>query len=293
MRTRGAAPAADSTHAAAGLRPRHARTPAAASGGLGRRRGCDAAAALALSRARSRRPPAALADASSSSAAASAGCAPSPSQPLSLPGPVVVIDNYDSFTYNLVQYLYDAGVPPSQLLVLKNDEAAASVDAISALRPAGVLISPGPGTPEESGVCLDACLHLGPRFPLFGVCMGHQCIGQAFGGRVVRAPTGLMHGKSSPVVWDDALEGSVLEGMASPFSAARYHSLVVDRSGLPACLRVTAWVDDGTIMGLRHIEFPWIQGVQFHPESIITAGGARIVTNWARGLASRTDAPRR
>lgn len=212
---------------------------------------------------------------------ASAAAAPAP---LELPGPVVVIDNYDSFTYNLVQYLYDAGVPASRLTVLRNDEATCA--EIAALRPAGILISPGPGAPEESGVCLEACLSLGPRFPLLGVCMGHQCIGQAFGGRVVRVPTGLMHGKASAVSWADDAPGSVLLGMPSPFQAARYHSLCVSRDGLPADLAVTAWVEDGTVMGLRSRRWPWVQGIQFHPESVLTSGGSRITANWAQGLAA-------
>jgi len=203
-----------------------------------------------------------------------------------------------SFTYNLVQYLWDEG---ADLAVFKNDEK--SVAEIAALRPRGVLISPGPGAPEESGISLQACAELGPRFPLLGVCMGHQCIGQVFGGKVVRAPTGLMHGKSSPVFHDPASDpGGLLQGLSrraarpasffpshprtrSPFLAARYHSLAVSRDGFPEeQLRVTAWVEDGTIMALRHRQFPWIQGVQFHPESIITENGRTIVRNWLSSL---------
>lgn len=198
-------------------------------------------------------------------------------------GPVVVIDNYDSFTYNLVQYLWDEG---TELVVFKNDEK--SVAEIAALNPRGVLISPGPGAPEESGIALEACSVLGPQFPLFGVCMGHQCIGQAFGGRVVRVPTGLMHGKQSPVFHDPSDAGGLLQGLASPFMAARYHSLCIDRAGFPEEeLKVTAWVQDGTVMAVRHRKYPWIQGVQFHPESIITDNGKLIIRNWLASLPPR------
>ena len=193
---------------------------------------------------------------------------------------MVVIDNYDSFTYNLVQYLWDEG---THLVVFKNDEK--TVEEIAALNPRGILISPGPGAPEDSGIALQACAELGPRFPLFGVCMGHQCIGQTFGGRVVRAPTGLMHGKQSPVFHDSEDHGGLLEGMTSPFMAARYHSLAVAREGFPEGeLKITAWVEDGTIMAVRHRKYPWIQGVQFHPESIITDNGRLIIRNWLRSL---------
>lgn len=193
---------------------------------------------------------------------------------------MVVIDNYDSFTYNLVQYLWDEG---THLVVFKNDEK--TVEEIAALNPRGILISPGPGAPEDSGIALQACAELGPRFPLFGVCMGHQCIGQTFGGRVVRAPTGLMHGKQSPVFHDTDDHGGLLEGMASPFMAARYHSLAIAREGFPdGELKITAWVEDGTIMAVRHRKYPWIQGVQFHPESIITDNGRLIIRNWLRSL---------
>lgn len=193
---------------------------------------------------------------------------------------MVVIDNYDSFTYNLVQYLWDEG---THLVVFKNDEK--TVEEIAALNPRGILISPGPGAPEDSGIALQACAELGPRFPLFGVCMGHQCIGQTFGGRVVRAPTGLMHGKQSPVFHDTDDHGGLLEGMASPFMAARYHSLAIAREGFPdGELKITAWVEDGTIMAVRHRKYPWIQGVQFHPESIITDNGRLVIRNWLRSL---------
>ena len=194
---------------------------------------------------------------------------------------MVVIDNYDSFTYNLVQYLWDEG---AELVVFRNDEKTCA--EIAALRPRGILISPGPGAPEESGIALQVCAELGPRFPLFGVCMGHQCIGQAFGGRVVRSPTGLMHGKQSPVFHDPDDVGGLLQGLSSPFRAARYHSLAIarDASFPEDALKVTAWVEDGTIMAVRHRQFPWIQGVQFHPESIITENGRLIIRNWLNSL---------
>uniref|UniRef100_A0A383W6D7 anthranilate synthase n=1 Tax=Tetradesmus obliquus TaxID=3088 RepID=A0A383W6D7_TETOB len=189
-------------------------------------------------------------------------------------GPIVVIDNYDSFTYNLVQYLGDLG---ADFLVLKNDEK--TVDEIRALNPAGILVSPGPGKPTDSGISLQAVRELGPDFPLFGVCMGHQCIGEAFGGDVVRAPCGVMHGKTSPVFHTDK---GVLQGLENPFQAARYHSLVISQTACPEDLEITAWTEDGTIMAVQHKKYPHIQGVQFHPESIITQNGKRIVANFLR-----------
>ena len=201
------------------------------------------------------------------------------------PGPVVVIDNYDSFTYNLCQYLGDCGC---EHVVYKNDET--TVAEVRATRPRGVLVSPGPGRPEDSGISLDVVRELGPEFGVFGVCMGHQCIGQVFGGNIVRAPTGLMHGKSSPVTRVDDDEGTVLCGLPAPFQAARYHSLVIDRDGFPEDeLEVTAWTDDGTVMAVRHRTYPWIQGVQFHPESIITEDGLTIVKNWVRMINERAE----
>lgn len=143
-------------------------------------------------------------------------------------------------------------------------------------------MSPGPGAPEESGISLEAVVRLGPEVPLFGVCMGHQCIGRAFGGDVVRAPRGVMHGKTSPVTHSGV---GLLKGLPSPFLAARYHSLVIDSDSCPACLEVTARTEaDGVIMAVRHREFPWVQGVQFHPESIITDGGMIIVKNFVDSL---------
>jgi len=188
----------------------------------------------------------------------------------------VVVDNYDSFTYNLCQYLGDLGC---DYVVFKNDEK--TVAEIRAMNPKGVMVSPGPGKPTDSGISLETVSELGPEFPLFGVCMGHQCIGEAFGGDVVRAPCGLMHGKTSPVFHTNV---GILEGMENPFLACRYHSLVIKRETLPEDLEVTAWTEDGTIMGVRHKKYPHIQGVQFHPESIITQNGKRIVSNWVNSL---------
>ncbi|GIL76405.1 hypothetical protein Vretimale_5962 [Volvox reticuliferus] len=191
-------------------------------------------------------------------------------------GPVVVVDNYDSFTYNLCQYLGDLGC---EYVVFKNDEK--SVDEIKAMNPRGVLVSPGPGRPVDSGISLEAVRELGPLFPLFGVCMGHQCIGEAFGGDVVRAPCGVMHGKTSPVFHTNV---GVLEGLPNPFEACRYHSLVIKRDTIPEDLEITAWTEDGTIMGVRHKKYPRIQGVQFHPESIITQSGKKIIENFVKSL---------
>lgn len=193
-------------------------------------------------------------------------------------GPVVIVDNYDSFTYNLSQYLGDLSCEHS---VYKNDEL--TIEDLRDMNPKGILVSPGPGAPEDSGISLDVCAKLGPTVPIFGVCMGHQCIGQAFGGDIIRAPTGLMHGKSSLVSHSGV---GVLEGMDDPFQAARYHSLVIDRETCPDCLEITAWLEDGTIMGVRHKEYQHIQGLQFHPESIITDNGLQICRNWVALLSA-------
>jgi anthranilate synthase/aminodeoxychorismate synthase-like glutamine amidotransferase len=187
---------------------------------------------------------------------------------------VLVIDNYDSFTFNLVQYLGELG---AQVAVYKNDAIDAA--GIGTQAPDGILISPGPCTPDQAGVSLDAVRLLGPRIPLFGVCLGHQAIGQAFGGRVVRAGR-LMHGKTSPILHDGR---SLFAGLPSPFEATRYHSLLVERESLPECLEVSAWTAEGEIMGLRHRTMD-VEGVQFHPESILTSEGKRLVANWLKRL---------
>src|SRR5436190_18769308 len=183
---------------------------------------------------------------------------------------ILVIDNYDSFTYNLVHYLNELG---AQTLVHRND--ALSVDAALGLRPEAVLLSPGPCTPNEAGICLELIERAPETLPILGVCLGHQAIGQVFGGEVVRAKT-LMHGKTSPIHHND---DGVFKGLPNPFTATRYHSLAVSRASLPNTLEVTAWTEDGEIMGLRHMSRP-IHGVQFHPESIATEGGHDLLANF-------------
>jgi anthranilate synthase/aminodeoxychorismate synthase-like glutamine amidotransferase len=183
---------------------------------------------------------------------------------------VLVIDNYDSFVYNLVQYLGELGAVP---LVYRHD--ALSLSEIRELRPDAVLVSPGPGRPEDAGVSNEVIRVLGADVPVLGVCLGHQCIGQVFGGQVVRAPQ-VMHGKTSWISHDGA---GVFAGLPVPFEATRYHSLVVAREGLPAALEVTAEAEDGTIMGLRHRDLP-VEGVQFHPESVLTVGGHQLLRNF-------------
>ncbi len=193
---------------------------------------------------------------------------------------ILVIDNYDSFTYNLVHYLEELG---AETLVRRND--ALSANGVLALQPDAVLLSPGPCTPNEAGVCLDLLAAAPADLPILGVCLGHQAIGQAFGGEVVRAQS-LMHGKTSPVRHTG--EG-VFEGVEDGFTAARYHSLAVGRDTLPAALRITAWTEDGEIMGLAHVSRP-IHGVQFHPESIATEGGHRLLANFLVLAAERPRA---
>ena len=183
---------------------------------------------------------------------------------------ILVIDNYDSFTYNLVQYLGDLG---ADLNVARND--AITLDEIERLAPERIVISPGPCTPREAGISCDVVARFGPRVPILGVCLGHQSIGQVYGGEVVRAPQ-VWHGKTSMIQHDG--EG-VFKGLPNPFEATRYHSLIVRRESLPDCLDVTAWTDDGLIMGLAHKEHP-VWGVQFHPESILTASGKDLLRNF-------------
>jgi len=182
---------------------------------------------------------------------------------------ILVIDNYDSFTYNLVQYLGDLG---AELHVVRND--AISLDEIERLAPERIVISPGPCTPREAGISRDVIARFGPRLPLLGVCLGHQAIGDVFGGEVVR--TEVRHGKTSMIHHNGR---EVFRGLPNPFEATRYHSLIVRRETLPACLEITAWTDDGLIMGLQHRQFP-VWGVQFHPESILTAAGKDLLRNF-------------
>lgn len=190
---------------------------------------------------------------------------------------ILVIDNYDSFTYNLVQYLGELGVNlpvAADIQVYRNDQI--TLDQIRALKPDGIVISPGPGRPEDAGISLDLIRELGPQFPILGVCLGHQSIGQVFGGTVTSAPE-LMHGKTSMVHHTNT---GVFAGLDNPFIATRYHSLVIERDTCPPELEITAWVEDGTIMGVRHRTYPHIEGVQFHPESILTTSGKQILTNF-------------
>jgi para-aminobenzoate synthetase component 2 len=192
---------------------------------------------------------------------------------------LLVIDNYDSFTFNLVQYLgelADAHPLAADVRVERND--ALSLAEIRRLAPKAVLISPGPGDPDQAGVCLEVLRELGPELPILGVCLGHQCLGQVFGGQVVRARE-LMHGKTSAVHHSGV---GVFEGLPEPLTATRYHSLIVDRPSLPETLEVTAWLEDGTIMGLRHRQWPHLQGVQFHPESVLTESGHALLANFLR-----------
>ena len=183
---------------------------------------------------------------------------------------LLMIDNYDSFTYNLVQYLGELG---EDVRVVRNDEVG--VEEIERLAPARIVISPGPCTPNEAGVSLPAIARFAGRIPILGVCLGHQAIGQAFGGRVVHAKT-LMHGKVSPIHHSG---NGVFRGLPSPFSATRYHSLAIDRGTCPAELEITAWTADGEIMGVRHRTLA-VEGVQFHPESILTEHGHDLLRNF-------------
>jgi len=185
---------------------------------------------------------------------------------------LLMIDNYDSFTFNIVQYLAQLG---EDVTVLRNDEI--SVPDIEGLKPDRIVISPGPCSPEEAGISVGTIRKYAGKIPLLGVCLGHQSIGAAFGGTVVRSVS-LMHGKTSPIHHDGK---ELFEGLANPFNATRYHSLVVERASLPDCLEVTAWVENNEIMGMRHRELP-VWGVQFHPESILTEGGMELLDNFLK-----------
>ncbi|MBI4166059.1 MAG: aminodeoxychorismate/anthranilate synthase component II [Acidobacteria bacterium] len=185
---------------------------------------------------------------------------------------ILVIDNYDSFTYNLVQYLGELG---AALEVFRNDQI--TLDEIARLAPERIVISPGPKTPTEAGICLGVIQGFSGKVPILGVCLGHQAIGQAFGGRVIRAPE-IMHGKTSQISHDGK---TVFEGLPNPFPATRYHSLIVERSTLPDCLEISATSPDGLIMGLRHKQFK-VEGVQFHPESVLTEAGKQLLANFLK-----------
>jgi para-aminobenzoate synthetase component II len=191
---------------------------------------------------------------------------------------ILVIDNYDSFTYNLVQYLGELGADlpiAREIEVARNDRI--TIEEIERLAPERIVLSPGPCTPDDAGITLDVIRHFAGKVPMLGVCLGHQAMGQAFGGRVVRAPY-LMHGKTSQILHDGR---TVFEGVENPFTATRYHSLIVDRASVPPMLEVSATTSDGLVMGLRHREFI-CEGVQFHPESIMTAAGKRLLGNFLK-----------
>ena len=188
-----------------------------------------------------------------------------------------MIDNYDSFTYNLVQYLGEIG---EELKVFRNDKI--TLADIEKLNPEGIIISPGPCTPREAGISIDTIKHFAGKIPILGVCLGHQSIGEAFGGDVIRADM-LMHGKTSMIYHDGK---TIFEGLENPFVATRYHSLIIKRSTLPSCLEVSAETKDGVIMGVRHRDF-MVEGVQFHPESILTAVGKDLLRNFTKMMRER------
>jgi anthranilate synthase/aminodeoxychorismate synthase-like glutamine amidotransferase len=185
---------------------------------------------------------------------------------------ILVIDNYDSFTYNLVQYLGQLG---EKTVTYRNDQI--SLEQLESLAPQAILISPGPKTPSEAGICVEVITHFHEKIPLLGVCLGHQSIGFAFGGKIVKAKS-IMHGKTSTIYHD---QKTIFQGIASPFTAIRYHSLVIERESLPDCLEITAHTDDEEIMGVRHKKYP-VEGIQFHPESILTPNGKRILKNFLK-----------
>jgi anthranilate synthase component II len=198
---------------------------------------------------------------------------------------IIVIDNYDSFTYNLVQYLGELGQlfpVAADLQVYRNDQI--SLNEIRQLSPDAILISPGPGRPEDAGISMELIRELGPTIPVLGVCLGHQSIGQVFGGNVVSAPE-LMHGKTSPISHSGL---GVFEELENPFTATRYHSLIIDRPTCPDILEITAWTEDGIIMGVRHRTYPHLQGVQFHPESILTESGKQLLQNFLQSIPSKS-----
>jgi anthranilate synthase/aminodeoxychorismate synthase-like glutamine amidotransferase len=190
---------------------------------------------------------------------------------------ILMIDNYDSFTYNLVQYLGQLG---EEVAVHRND--AITLEEIAKMKPEAIFLSPGPCSPEQAGITVDVVRRFHRSVPLMGVCLGHQAIGHAFGGRVVRAGR-IMHGKTSPILNDGK---TIFKGLPSPFPAGRYHSLIVERESLPDCLEVSAETEEGEIMGLRHRTLP-VEGIQFHPESILTPGGKRIIRNFLQIIDRR------
>jgi anthranilate synthase/aminodeoxychorismate synthase-like glutamine amidotransferase len=192
---------------------------------------------------------------------------------------ILMIDNYDSFTYNLVQYIGQLG---AEVTVHRNDRI--SLDEIQALRPAAIVISPGPCTPKQAGISVELIRRFGATIPILGVCLGHQAIGYAFGGEVVRAGR-IMHGKTSQIINDGK---TIFQGLPNPFVAGRYHSLLVERSSLPACLEISAETEQGEIMGIRHKEYP-VEGIQFHPESVLTPNGKRLLKNFLTRIDATKD----
>lgn len=194
---------------------------------------------------------------------------------------ILIIDNYDSFTYNLVHLV---GSQTDEVEVVRND--ALTVDEVSRMAPDGILISPGPGRPADAGISEELIERLGPQIPILGVCLGHQAIGDVYGGQITYAPT-LMHGKTSEI---SHVGNGLFRGITSPFTATRYHSLIVDRASVPESLEITAETSDGVVMGLRHRQHP-VEGIQFHPESVLTSEGPKIINNWLEGiLAPRPEA---
>ena len=196
---------------------------------------------------------------------------------------ILVLDNYDSFTYNLVQYLGELGTELSvaaDIKVYRNDQI--SLEQVKQLQPAAIVISPGPGRPEDAGISTSLIRDLGPVLPILGVCLGHQGIGQVYGGNIVSAPE-LMHGKTSAVYHSGV---GIFYGLDNPLTATRYHSLVIEQQTCPEILEVTAWTADGTIMGVRHRNYPHVEGVQFHPESILTTSGKQLLRNFLSQLST-------
>lgn len=194
---------------------------------------------------------------------------------------IIVIDNYDSFTYNLVQYLGELAQKfpvAKDIKVYRNDQV--DLKTLIELQPSGIVISPGPGRPEDSGICLEVITKMGPGVPVLGVCLGHQSIGQVYGAKIVNAPT-LMHGKTSEIYHQSV---GVFANLSNPLIATRYHSLIVAKDTIPPVLEVTAWTEDDIVMGIRHKEYPHIQGVQFHPESILTNSGKDLLANFLESL---------
>jgi anthranilate synthase/aminodeoxychorismate synthase-like glutamine amidotransferase len=192
---------------------------------------------------------------------------------------ILLIDNYDSFTYNLVQLLESMN---QEIKVFRNDRI--DIAGIESLEPSALMISPGPGAPRQAGISIEAIKYFGERLPLLGVCLGHQSVGEAYGGKVVRAGR-IMHGKTSMVFHDGR---TIFKGMSNPFEAIRYHSLIVERESLPDCLEISAFTEEGEIMGLRHRKYP-VEGVQFHPESILTFEGAMLLKNFSSMGAAISD----